>query len=79
MAAKQVETSGTSEQSAIERFRDYLTESKAEIRKVTWPTKQETKVTSLAVVVLVIVMAIFLGLVDLGFTKLVAFILSPGA
>ncbi|MDL2210586.1 preprotein translocase subunit SecE [Desulfovibrio sp. OttesenSCG-928-O18] len=61
---------------AFETFRDYLTESKAEIKKVTWPTKKEARVTSIAVLVLVVVMAIFLGLVDLGMTKIIELILS---
>jgi preprotein translocase subunit SecE len=60
-------------------FRDYLTESKAEIRKVTWPTKKEARVTSIAVLVLVVVMAAFLGLVDHGMTKLIELILATGA
>lgn len=62
--------------SAFETFRDYLTESKAEIKKVTWPTKKEARVTSIAVLVLVVVMAIFLGVVDLGMTKIIELILS---
>ena len=60
-------------------FRDYLTESRVEIKKVTWPTKKEARVTSIAVIILVVVMAIFLGLVDLGMTKIVELILSSGA
>jgi len=61
---------------AFETFRDYLTESKVEIKKVTWPTKKEARVTSIAVLVLVVVMAIFLGVVDLGMTKIIELILS---
>lgn len=79
--AKQNEmsSSGTSGiKGAIATFADYLTESRAEIRKVTWPTKKEARVTSIAVLVLVVIMAVFLGLVDLGMTKIVALILSTG-
>ena len=79
--AKQNEMSppGTgSEKGAIATFGDYLTESKAEIKKVTWPTKKEARVTSIAVLVLVVVMAVFLGVVDLGMTKIVELILSAG-
>ena len=83
MAGKQstdVSSSGTGrEASKFEQFRDYLTESKAEIKKVTWPTKKEARVTSVAVLILVVVMALFLGLVDLGLTKLVELILTAGA
>ena len=49
-------------------FRNYLELSKTELRKVTWPTVKETRTTSL--------MAIFLGVVDLGLSKLISFILA---
>lgn len=57
-------------------FKNYLELSRAELRKVTWPTLKETRATSLVVLAFVVVMAIFLGLVDLGLSKLVSFILA---
>lgn len=70
-----------SEQSAgivgkIREFRTFFEESKVEIKKVVWPTRKETIATCLAVLVLVLVMSLFLGIVDLGFSKLIAAILS---
>ena len=82
MAAKQTNeaSSGTAGNAGvIERFRDYLTEARAELKKVTWPTKKEARVTSIAVLVLVAVMSIFLGIVDLGMMKIVNLILNMGA
>ncbi len=77
MAAKQSNDAPTaSGDNVFTTFRDYLTESRAEIKKVTWPTKKEARVTSIAVLVLVAVMSLFLGLVDLGWTKIVELILS---
>jgi len=78
MAAKQSNEapSAVGNQNVFETFRDYLTESRAEIKKVTWPTKKEARVTSIAVLVLVAVMSVFLGLVDLGWTKIIELILS---
>ncbi len=77
MAAKQSnETSSASSGNILTTFRDYLVESRAEIKKVTWPTKKEARVTSIAVLVLVAIMAVFLGLVDLGWTKIIELILS---
>ena len=55
-------------------FRNYLELSKTELRKVTWPTVKETRTTSL--LAFVVVMAIFLGVVDLGLSKLISFILA---
>ena len=56
-------------------FRNYLELSKT-LRKVTWPTVKETRTTSLVVLAFVVVMAIFLGVVDLGLSKLISFILA---
>ena len=46
-------------------FLGFLQESRAEIRKVVWPSRTETLQTSLAVIVMVIVMGIFLWLLDM--------------
>ncbi len=40
-------------------------ESRAEVRKVVWPTRQETIQTTLMVVVAVIIIGIFLWIVDM--------------
>jgi len=43
----------------------FFRESRVELRKVVWPTRAETVQTSLAVVVMVILMGIFLWLLDM--------------
>jgi preprotein translocase subunit SecE len=43
----------------------YITDSKVEIKKVTWPTKQETTQTTLGVIFVVIVVGILLWLFDM--------------
>ncbi|MCR5561874.1 MAG: preprotein translocase subunit SecE [Desulfovibrio sp.] len=58
------------------RFARYVDESKAELRKVTWPTLMETRKATLAVLGFVAVMAVILGLVDFGLSSLIKFILS---
>ena len=40
-------------------------EARAEVRKVVWPTRQETVQTTLMVVVAVIILGIFLWLIDM--------------
>lgn len=62
--------------SIFERIRNFYEEAKAELRKVTWPTRDETIKTSIAVVILVIIMSIYLGLLDWGLSRLVALVLS---
>ena len=60
----------------IEDFRIFFDQAKMELKKVVWPDKQETISTSSAVLLLVVVMALFLGTVDLVLTKIIAAILS---
>ena len=43
----------------------YVTDSKIELKKVTWPTKQETTQTTLGVIFIVIVVGILLWLFDM--------------
>lgn len=78
--AKNTKTDNNSvnEPSKLTEFTTYLEESKAEIKKVTWPTKQEVKVTTFAVLILVTVMAVFLGVIDFGLVKAIAAITSVG-
>ncbi len=58
------------------RFSTYVEDSKAELRKVTWPTWKETRVATFAVLGFVAVMAALLGVVDFGLSKLIQIILS---
>ncbi len=50
----------------------YLKETRAELRKVTWPTKDETINLTIVVLVVTIGMAAFLGVLDYIFSKIVA-------
>jgi preprotein translocase subunit SecE len=67
-----------SEPGKIENARIFFEESKAELKKVTWPTKKEIRVTTIAVLILVTVMSIFLGIMDFGLVKAVEAITSLG-
>ena len=49
-------------QNAVQR---YVNETTGELRKVSWPTRQEALQLTLIVVVVMIFMGAFLGLVDL--------------
>ena len=48
----------------------------SELRRVTWPTPRETFRLSLMVIAVSAVIGAFLGLVDLGFGRLLTFILT---
>lgn len=57
----------TRKQNAIQRF---FRESVGELRKVSWPTRQEATNLTLIVLVVMAFMGIFLGLTDLIFSRL---------
>lgn len=62
-------------QDAIVFFR----ESVVEARKVVWPSRKETIQTTVAVFVLVLVMAVFLWIVDVGFLWMVKLLMGRSA
>ena len=51
-------------------------ESRAEIRRVVWPTRQETLQTTVVVLVLVLVFALILWLLDSGLSWLVSSVIG---
>ena len=62
--------------SQFSRFVAYVEDSRNELRKVTWPTRAETRRATFVVLGFVTVMAILLGLVDLALSTLMKLILS---
>lgn len=54
----------------------FIREARSELGKVVWPSRQETIRITLAVVVLCLAFAIFLGLVDYGLTKAFEWVLN---
>lgn len=50
---------------------EFLKQVKAEGKKVTWPTRQETTVSTIAVFIMVFIAAVFLYLAD----QLIAFVI----
>jgi preprotein translocase subunit SecE len=60
----------------IAKIKQFLREVRAELRRVTWPTRKETIGSTSVVLILVILVAIFLGLVDFGLHHLIRQILS---
>ncbi len=46
------------------RMREFLSESQFELRKVVWPTREETLKTTGIIIAVVIVLSLLLGLID---------------
>jgi preprotein translocase subunit SecE len=51
--------------------RQFLSDAKVELKKVTWPTRKELLSTTAIVIVLVLIISFFLGIVDLGLVKII--------
>jgi preprotein translocase subunit SecE len=56
----------------------FARESRAEVRKVVWPTRQETVQTTLMVIMTVILLGIFLWIVDLILLEIVQYLTGRG-
>jgi preprotein translocase subunit SecE len=60
------------------KLAEYIAESLVELKKVTWPSRQETTQTTLAVVIMVIVMGVILWTVDAILIRVVSWLLQRG-
>jgi preprotein translocase subunit SecE len=54
----------------------YIRETRAELRKVVWPTREEAINLTVIVVAAVLGMSIFLGAIDFVFTALFRFLIA---
>ena len=59
----------------VTRFREFVLEVLAEFRKVTWPSRDELINSTSIVIVVTVVLAFFLGGVDIALSKVVERIL----
>lgn len=57
----------------MKRLIAFFGEAKAELKKVSWPTRKEIVDSTVVVIVSVVIMAVFIGAVDLILSKLVGF------
>jgi len=48
----------------LEKLKKYLKETAGELRKMTWPTKNELIGSTVVVVIVSLVVAVFIGIVD---------------
>ncbi len=60
----------------IDKTKQFLTEVKVELKKISWPLRKETVASTSVVLVLVIIISAFLGLVDMSLSRIVKIILS---
>ncbi len=61
---------------AFKKIFSYFGESRDELTKVVWPTRKHVINITIAVIILVLVVGVFLGLYDYIFSKILAYILT---
>lgn len=54
----------------------FLREVKAELKKVTWPSRKQTLGSTVVVLVVVAIISLFLGVVDMGLSSLIRLVLQ---
>lgn len=55
---------------------NFVKEARAELKKVTWPNKKQLISSTIVVIITVAIVAVFLGVVDLVFSRIVTMILQ---
>ena len=60
----------------VDQSLQFLREVKVELKKVTWPSKKQTIGSTAVVLILVFIVAAFLGIVDVGLSHLVRLVLQ---
>ena len=75
---KAVDTPSVKERTTgtFDKISQFLREVRIELSKVTWPTRKDTIASTSVVLVIVILIAAFLGIVDLGLSRLMRILLS---
>jgi preprotein translocase subunit SecE len=74
---KAIKPSGRSLQPAfLAKTTQFLREVKIELKKVTWPSRKETLASTVVVIIIVIIISAFLGIVDMGLSSVIRFVLK---
>ncbi|MGE5341331.1 MAG: preprotein translocase subunit SecE [Candidatus Omnitrophota bacterium] len=58
-------------QNIANRIKGYLNDVKSELKKVTWPSRDDLQKTTMAVIVLSIIFGIYLKFIDYAFRMIV--------
>jgi preprotein translocase subunit SecE len=58
----------------MQQVREYLKDVRSELAKVSWPTREELRDSTVVVIVTVLLVAAFIGIVDQGLNRVVALV-----
>jgi len=57
------------------RVMQFLSEVKSELKKVTWPSKEELKGSTTVVIILTFLLGLFIGAIDFFVSKIITFLI----
>lgn len=60
----------------IAKLGTFFTDSKQELKKVTWPTFEELRDSTIVVIISILILALFIGAVDFVLSKLIELIIK---
>jgi preprotein translocase subunit SecE len=60
----------------IERIKLFLSETRTELKKVTWPTRQELRESTIVVIVSTFIVTAFVGVVDQIISRIIRLVLG---
>ncbi len=60
----------------LQKAKQFFREVRVELKKVTWPSRKETIASTSVVLITVFLVAFFLGIVDLGLSRLIKIFLE---
>ena len=60
----------------MQRLMQYLRDTRGELKHVSWPTQRQTIIYTVLVIVISIATAVYLGVLDVVFTRALGFILN---
>jgi preprotein translocase subunit SecE len=60
----------------IERIKLFLSETRTELKKVTWPTREELRESTVVVIVSTFIVTVFVGVVDQIISRIIRLVLG---
>ncbi len=60
----------------LRRIRTFLSEVKVELKKVTWPSRQDTIASTGVVLVVTTIISFYLGFIDILLSKFIQYVLG---
>ncbi|HKW15420.1 MAG TPA: preprotein translocase subunit SecE [Candidatus Krumholzibacteria bacterium] len=60
----------------IERIKLFLTETRTELKKVTWPTREELRESTIVVITSTFIVTVFVGVVDQIISRVIRLVLG---